>query len=140
MRNTTPTAEVINSLLRDTGRSIEWLSGKTGISVETLSQPLSLLDAAVVADALGVDLPVLTSGITEPMLTVKELAAKLKKSPDTIYRHASQGIIPAFKIGGAWRFYLSKVIESASHTPARRESSPQVDTWERPARSRKRVV
>lgn len=41
------------------------------------------------------------------ILTLDEVAAYLKASKRTIYRLAANGEIPAFKLGGAWRFSRS---------------------------------
>jgi excisionase family DNA binding protein len=38
------------------------------------------------------------------MMTVKEVADYLSLSVKTIYRLVEEGTIPAFKIGGQWRF------------------------------------
>lgn len=38
------------------------------------------------------------------IFTLDELAAYLKVSKRTLYRLAAQAEIPAFKVGGAWRF------------------------------------
>lgn len=43
------------------------------------------------------------------ILTVKELAAYLKIAEKTAYRFASDGKIPGFKVGGAWRFRKSEI-------------------------------
>ena len=40
----------------------------------------------------------------DEILTVKELAAYLKIAEKTAYRFASEGRLPGFKVGGAWRF------------------------------------
>jgi len=37
-------------------------------------------------------------------MTVKEVAGYLSLSVKTIYRLVEEGTIPAFKIGGQWRF------------------------------------
>ena len=46
--------------------------------------------------------------MTEPdadeILTLDEVAAYLKAGKKTVYRLAQQGQIPAFKLGGTWRF------------------------------------
>ena len=42
--------------------------------------------------------------LNSDVLTVKEVADYLKMCPVTIYRLAKGGKIPAFKIGGDWRF------------------------------------
>lgn len=38
------------------------------------------------------------------ILTIKEVAAYLKVNERTVYRLAASGDIPAFKVGGSWRF------------------------------------
>jgi len=38
------------------------------------------------------------------ILTLDEVAAYLKAGKRTVYRLAQQGEIPAFKLGGTWRF------------------------------------
>jgi excisionase family DNA binding protein len=38
------------------------------------------------------------------ILTLKEIAMYLKVNQRTIYRLSSAGKIPAFKVGGSWRF------------------------------------
>ena len=45
----------------------------------------------------------------DEILTVKELAAYLKIAEKTTYRFASEGKVPGFKVGGAWRFRKSKI-------------------------------
>ncbi len=37
-------------------------------------------------------------------LTVKELTVYLKIAEKTAYRFTSEGSLPSFKVGGAWRF------------------------------------
>ena len=38
------------------------------------------------------------------ILTLEEVAAYLKAGKRTVYRLAQEGNIPAFKLGGSWRF------------------------------------
>ena len=38
------------------------------------------------------------------IFTIKELALYLKLAEKTAYRLASEGKLPGFKVGGAWRF------------------------------------
>ncbi len=45
----------------------------------------------------------------EHYLTLKDVAELLKLSEKTIYRLAQQGEIPAFKVGGSWRFRASDI-------------------------------
>ncbi len=42
--------------------------------------------------------------MTESVLTLREVASLLKVSEKSIYRRAQRGEIPAFKVGGTWRF------------------------------------
>lgn len=44
--------------------------------------------------------------MTKPdeILTIDEVAAYLKAGKRTVYRLASNGKLPAFKLGGTWRF------------------------------------
>lgn len=38
------------------------------------------------------------------VFTVQELATYLRMKPLTIYKHASAGKLPGFKVGSHWRF------------------------------------
>jgi len=40
----------------------------------------------------------------DEILTIEEVAAYLKAGRRTVYRLAAKGQIPAFKLGGTWRF------------------------------------
>lgn len=44
------------------------------------------------------------SDLPDEILTIEEVAAYLKASKRTVYRLASSGKLPAFKLGGTWRF------------------------------------
>lgn len=46
----------------------------------------------------------------EEILTVREVAEFLKVTERTIYRLATVGQIPSFKVGGSWRFQRSDLI------------------------------
>jgi excisionase family DNA binding protein len=41
---------------------------------------------------------------SDEVLTIEEVAAYLKAGRRTVYRLAANGQIPAFKLGGTWRF------------------------------------
>ena len=45
----------------------------------------------------------------EKIMTAKELGQLLKLSESTIYKLASTGEIPGFKIGDSWRFELDEI-------------------------------
>lgn len=46
----------------------------------------------------------MTDPDADEFLTLDEVAAYLKAGKKTVYRLAQQGQIPAFKLGGTWRF------------------------------------
>jgi excisionase family DNA binding protein len=57
--------------------------------------------------------------MTDDILTIREVADYLKVTERTLYRLAQEGKIPAFKVGGAWRFRrgdLDRWIQSQSQT------------------------
>jgi excisionase family DNA binding protein len=43
------------------------------------------------------------------IFTLDEVAAYLKAGRRTVYRLAASGVIPAFKLGGTWRFRRSEL-------------------------------
>ena len=49
--------------------------------------------------------------MTDQIITVKEVADYLKVNERTVYRMATAGTIPAFKVGGSWRFKQSAIEE-----------------------------
>lgn len=42
--------------------------------------------------------------MSDPIMTIKEVADYLKVNERTIYRLAASGELPAFKVGNSWRF------------------------------------
>lgn len=47
----------------------------------------------------------------DEILTVREVAEFLKVTERTIYRLASEGQIPSFKVGGSWRFRRTDLVK-----------------------------
>ncbi|HAU0227387.1 TPA: helix-turn-helix domain-containing protein [Legionella pneumophila] len=47
--------------------------------------------------------------MTTEIMLIKELAEYLKINEKTAYRYAAEGKIPAFKVGGAWRFRRDEI-------------------------------
>ena len=43
------------------------------------------------------------------IMTIREVAEYLKLTEKTAYRHAADGKIPGFKVGGAWRFRRGEI-------------------------------
>jgi excisionase family DNA binding protein len=59
-------------------------------------------------------------------------------SPDTLYKYASDGFVPAFKLGNRWRFKRSRLDEwmdlqsSQGAQPRKVESRPEVTQPRKP--------
>lgn len=79
-------------------------------------------------DATVSDMRANVGNPTETLVNVDYIAKLLLKSPDTIYRMARSGAIPAFKVGGEWRFFESKVIAHFTAPP---------EMWAQSERSRR---
>jgi excisionase family DNA binding protein len=70
-------------------------------------------------------------------------------SPDTLYKYASDGFVPAFKLGNRWRFKRSRLDEwmdlqsTQGALPRKPESHPEVTQPKKPqsvAARQKRAV
>ena len=48
---------------------------------------------------------------TDNLLSLKEVATYLGISKQSLYRMVKGGTIPAYKVGGTWRFRLSEIEE-----------------------------
>jgi excisionase family DNA binding protein len=58
-------------------------------------------------------------------------------SPDTLYKYASEGFVPAFKLGNRWRFKRSRLDEwmdqqSSQGAQPRKDSPPDVEQPRKP--------
>src|SRR5277367_3853931 len=57
-------------------------------------------------------------------------------SPDTLYKYASEGFVPAFKLGNRWRFKRSRLDEwmdqQSSQGAQRKDSQPDVEQPRKP--------
>lgn len=49
----------------------------------------------------------MTPRVQREVMDIKEAADYLQISPDTLYRYAAEGSLPAFKLGNRWRFKRS---------------------------------
>ena len=47
--------------------------------------------------------------MSDPILTIKDVAEYLKVNERTIYRLAASGELPGFKVGNSWRFKRSEL-------------------------------
>ena len=45
------------------------------------------------------------------VLDIRQASDYLGISPDTLYKYASEGFVPAFKLGNRWRFKRSRLDE-----------------------------
>lgn len=45
------------------------------------------------------------------VMDIKQAAAYLGVSPDTLYKYAAEGFVPAFKLGNRWRFRKTRIDE-----------------------------
>lgn len=45
------------------------------------------------------------------VLDIRQASEYLGISPDTLYKYASEGFVPAFKLGNRWRFKRSRLDE-----------------------------
>lgn len=50
------------------------------------------------------------------IVTAKELSQYLKLSESTIYKLASKGDLPGFKVGDSWRFDMEEVLKEMKKT------------------------
>ena len=59
--------------------------------------------------------------MTDQILTTKEVAEYLKVNERTVYRMASAGKIPGFKVGASWRFKREEIDQwiSSQHNQVR---------------------
>ncbi len=48
---------------------------------------------------------------TREVMDIRQASEYLGISPDTLYKYASEGTIPAFKLGNRWRFKRSRMDE-----------------------------
>ncbi len=77
---------------------------------------MRLLEHVVICTALHylddfskVSTAMTTKSIDGSILTIKEVAEYLKVNERTVYRLAGAKKIPAFKVGGTWRFLRSDI-------------------------------
>lgn len=52
---------------------------------------------------------------TREVMDIRQASDYLGISPDSLYKYASDGFIPAFKLGNRWRFRLSRLEEWMDH-------------------------
>lgn len=65
------------------------------------------------------------------ILTLDEVAAYLKAGKRTVYRLAAEGKLPAFKLGGTWRFRRSDLDEWIAAKLTNKNSGQATDGTDR---------
>lgn len=60
--------------------------------------------------------------MTDDIMTIREVALLLRMTEKSIYRYSLEGKIPAFKVGGAWRFRKSQIEKWISQQEAKRSA------------------
>jgi excisionase family DNA binding protein len=63
------------------------------------------------------------------VMDIRQASEYLGISPDTLYKYASEGFVPAFKLGNRWRFKRSRMDEwmdrQSDRLAADLESNPE---------------
>ncbi len=73
------------------------------------------------------------------VMDIRQASDYLGISPDTLYKYASEGFVPAFKLGNRWRFKRSRLDEwmdrqsDRSITAGEPEIDPEMKKPVRPA-------
>lgn len=68
--------------------------------------------------------------MSDPILTIKDVADYLKVNERTIYRLAAGGELPGFKVGNSWRFKQSELEQyiAAQHNRANASKINKLDS------------
>ena len=61
------------------------------------------------------------------VMDIRQASDYLGISPDTLYKYASEGLVPAFKLGNRWRFKRSRLDEWMDRQSELRASGGEVD-------------
>jgi excisionase family DNA binding protein len=78
------------------------------------------------------------------VMDIRQAADYLGISPDTLYKYASEGFVPAFKLGNRWRFKRSRLNDwmdlqsSGGNMPVVRVAGKAAE--EKPSRARAKPV
>lgn len=60
--------------------------------------------------------------MSDDIMTIREVAQFLRMTEKSLYRYALEGQIPAFKVGGAWRFRKSQIEKWISQQETKRSA------------------
>jgi excisionase family DNA binding protein len=61
------------------------------------------------------------------VMDIRQASDYLGISPDTLYKYASDGFVPAFKLGNRWRFKRSRLDEWMDRQSDLQLASPEID-------------
>jgi excisionase family DNA binding protein len=61
------------------------------------------------------------------VMDIRQASSYLGISPDTLYKYASEGFVPAFKLGNRWRFKRSRLDEWMDRQSDMNAPAVQVD-------------
>ena len=62
------------------------------------------------------------------VMDIRQASDYLGISPDTLYKYASEGFVPAFKLGNRWRFKRSRLDEWMDRQSEAQADASSVDT------------
>ena len=65
------------------------------------------------------------------VMDIRQASEYLGISPDTLYKYASEGFVPAFKLGNRWRFKRSRLDEWMDRQSEMQASAAKVDPEEK---------
>ena len=69
------------------------------------------------------------------VMDIRQASDYLGISPDTLYKYASEGFVPAFKLGNRWRFKRSRLDEWMDRQSEQRSGAADLDpTLKKPVR------
>lgn len=74
--------------------------------------------------------------VPREVMDIRQAADYLGISADTLYRYASEGFVPAFKLGNRWRFRKSLLDDWMDEKSGVSAASVQVDKKKPVARAR----
>ena len=61
------------------------------------------------------------------VMDIRQASDYLGISPDTLYKYASEGFVPAFKLGNRWRFKRSRLDEWMDQQSGMNTASAEID-------------
>lgn len=61
------------------------------------------------------------------VMDIRQASEYLGISPDTLYKYASEGFVPAFKLGNRWRFKRSRLDEWMDRQSEMQASAAEVN-------------